>query len=77
VLQVAGGHFAPQKYHDSIGFEVSKDLLERAFQLFEGAESFELWQSGIEFSAIKESAISDDRADQAHVADIFHRAAIQ
>jgi hypothetical protein len=32
VLQVARGHYAPQKYHDSIGFQVSKDLLERAFQ---------------------------------------------
>src|SRR5579871_6701341 len=32
VLQVARGHYAPQAYHDMIGFEVSKDLLERAFQ---------------------------------------------
>lgn len=32
VLQVARGHYAPQAYHDFIGFEVSQDLLSRAFQ---------------------------------------------
>lgn len=32
VLQVARGHYASKAYHDSIGFHVSKDLLERAFQ---------------------------------------------
>jgi Zinc dependent phospholipase C len=32
VLQVARGHYAPQAYHDFIGFEVSKELLDRAFQ---------------------------------------------
>jgi hypothetical protein len=32
MLQVARGNYAPQKYHDSIGFQVSKELLERAFQ---------------------------------------------
>lgn len=32
VLQVARGHYAPKAYHDSIGFHVSKDLLERAFR---------------------------------------------
>ena len=31
VLQVARGNYAPQAYHDFVGFEVSKDLLERAF----------------------------------------------
>jgi zinc dependent phospholipase C len=31
VLQVAAGSYAPEKYHDFIGFEVSKTLLERAF----------------------------------------------
>jgi Zinc dependent phospholipase C len=30
VLQVARGHYAPQSYHDFIGFEVSKGLLARA-----------------------------------------------
>src|SRR5438128_5292582 len=30
VLQVARGHYAPQSYHDFIGFEVSKELLARA-----------------------------------------------
>jgi hypothetical protein len=29
---VARGHYAPQAYHDFIGFEVSKELLDRAFQ---------------------------------------------
>lgn len=32
VLQVARGHYAPSVYHDFIGFQVSKDLLDRAFQ---------------------------------------------
>jgi hypothetical protein len=31
VLQVARGSYAPKSYHDFIGFEVSKPLLERAF----------------------------------------------
>lgn len=31
VIQVARGNFAPQSYHDFIGFDVSKDVLERAF----------------------------------------------
>jgi hypothetical protein len=32
VLQVANGHYAPQDYHDHIGFQVSQELLEKAFQ---------------------------------------------
>ena len=32
VLQVARGNYAPEAYHDFIGFEVSKDVLARAFQ---------------------------------------------
>lgn len=32
VLQVAKGRYAPDSYHDLIGFEVAKPLLERAFQ---------------------------------------------
>lgn len=32
VLQVARGHYAPQSYHDFIGFQVSKPVLERAFE---------------------------------------------
>jgi len=32
VLQVARGNYAPQAYHDFIGFEVSSPLLERAFR---------------------------------------------
>jgi hypothetical protein len=31
VLQVARGNYAPQSYHDFIGFKVSKEVLERAF----------------------------------------------
>jgi hypothetical protein len=31
VIQVAQGHYAPQDYHDFIGFQVSRELLERAF----------------------------------------------
>jgi Zinc dependent phospholipase C len=32
VLEVARGNFAPQSYHDFIGFKVSKPVLERAFE---------------------------------------------
>jgi Zinc dependent phospholipase C len=32
ILQVARGAYAPDNYHDFIGFEVSKPLLQRAFQ---------------------------------------------
>jgi hypothetical protein len=32
VLQVARGRYAPDSYHDFIGFEVARPLLERAFQ---------------------------------------------
>jgi Zinc dependent phospholipase C len=31
VLQVARGRYAPKAYHDFIGFEVNRDLLDRAF----------------------------------------------
>ena len=31
MLQVAAGSYAPEAYHDFIGFEVSKQLLDRAF----------------------------------------------
>ena len=31
VLEIARGNYAPQAYHDFIGFEVAKPLLERAF----------------------------------------------
>lgn len=31
VVQTARGQFAPQSYHDFIGFDVSKEVLERAF----------------------------------------------
>ena len=32
VVQVARGNYAPQSYHDFIGFKVSKELLQRAFE---------------------------------------------
>jgi hypothetical protein len=38
VLQIAQGHYAPQAYHDFIGFEVAKPLLERAFKETYGIE---------------------------------------
>ncbi len=31
VLQVSRGNYAPQSYHDFIGFQVSREILERAF----------------------------------------------
>lgn len=38
VLQVARGNYAPAAYHDFIGFEVSKEVLERAFAKTYGLE---------------------------------------
>jgi hypothetical protein len=38
VLEVAKGRFAPDSYHDFIGFEVAAPLLERAFQETYGLE---------------------------------------
>jgi hypothetical protein len=38
VEQVAEGHYAPEAYHDFIGFNVSKELLERAFRETYGFE---------------------------------------
>lgn len=38
VLQVAKMRYAPKQYHDFIGFEVSKELLERAFRETYGLE---------------------------------------
>jgi len=32
VVQVANGHYSPQSYHDFIGFQVAKPVLERAFE---------------------------------------------
>ena len=32
MLQVAKGHYAPDAYHDYIGFQVAQPLLERAFE---------------------------------------------
>jgi hypothetical protein len=42
VLQVARGTYAPQAYHDMIGFEIAKDLVNRAFQ-----ETYGLKASGL------------------------------
>jgi hypothetical protein len=38
VLQVARGNYAPESYHDFIGFEVSREVLERAFAQTYGLE---------------------------------------
>jgi hypothetical protein len=38
VLQVARGNYAPQAYHDFIGFQVARPLLERAFRDTYGLE---------------------------------------
>ena len=45
VLQVAGGHYASNQYHKFIGFEVSKPLLERAFQDTYGIELKDVFKS--------------------------------
>jgi hypothetical protein len=38
VVQVANGHYAPEGYHDAIGFEVANELLAKAFQETYGLE---------------------------------------
>ncbi len=38
VVEVAQGHYSEQDYHDFIGFQVSKDLLEKAFRETYGLE---------------------------------------
>lgn len=43
VLEVARGNFAPQAYHDFIGFYVAKDLVGRAFQHTYGLELSDLF----------------------------------
>jgi hypothetical protein len=45
VLQVARGYYAPKAYHDFIGFEVSKDLLDRAFQKTYGLKLKDLFHT--------------------------------
>ncbi len=45
VLQVARGHYAPKAYHDFIGFQVSKDLLDRAFQKTYGLKLKDLFHT--------------------------------
>ena len=45
VDQVAKGHYAPKAYHDFIGFEISKPVLERAF-----AKTYSLDLSSVFFS---------------------------
>jgi len=42
VVQVAEGYYAPEAYHDFIGFEVAKPLLDRAFQM-----TYSLEMSGV------------------------------
>ena len=45
VLQVSRGYYAPEAYHDFIGFEVSKDLLDRAFQKTYGLRLKDLFRT--------------------------------
>jgi len=45
VLQTARGHYASKAYHDFIGFQVSKDLLDRAFQKTYGLKLKDLFHT--------------------------------
>jgi zinc dependent phospholipase C len=45
VIQVARGRYAPEAYHDFIGFKVSKPVLGRAFQKTYGLEMSDLFES--------------------------------
>ncbi|HEY7391254.1 MAG TPA: zinc dependent phospholipase C family protein, partial [Bryobacteraceae bacterium] len=44
VLEVARNHYAPQAYHDFIGFQVNAPLLERAFRETYGIEMNDLFE---------------------------------
>ena len=45
VVQVAGGAYLPQAYHDFIGFQVATDLVERAFRETYGLEMKDVFGS--------------------------------
>ena len=45
VLQTARGNYAPQAYHDFVGFQVSKELIEKAFQKTYGLDVNELFSN--------------------------------
>jgi hypothetical protein len=45
VLQIARGRYAPDAYHDFIGFKVSKEVLQRAFVKTYGIELKEVFKS--------------------------------
>jgi hypothetical protein len=45
VLQVARGNYAPKAYHDFIGFQVPKDLVDRAFHDTYGLELKDVFKS--------------------------------
>jgi hypothetical protein len=45
VLQVAKGRYAPDAYHDFIGFKVAKDVLERAFVKTYGLQLKDVFQN--------------------------------
>lgn len=45
VLEIAKAHFAPQAYHDFIGFYVAKDLVARAFRDTYGLELSDLFSN--------------------------------
>jgi hypothetical protein len=58
VLEVARGNFAPQSYHDFIGFYVAKDLVARAFQDTYGLDLSELFSNYDTAIASYRSAVS-------------------
>lgn len=45
VVQVARGRYAPESYHDFIGFKVAKDVLSRAFKRTYGLELKDVFKS--------------------------------
>jgi hypothetical protein len=58
VLEVAKGNFAPQAYHDFIGFAVAKDVLARAFHDTYGLELADLSSNFDEATESYRSAVS-------------------
>jgi hypothetical protein len=59
VVQVAAGRYAPDQYRSFIGFQVSKDLLERAFQETYGLEMKDVFGNvGLAFGSYRRTVSS-------------------
>jgi hypothetical protein len=77
VLEVARGNFAPQAYHDFIGFYVARDVLARAFRDTYGLELTDLfWNFDLAIESYR-SAVSRTIPQATRIAWAQRRAEIQ